>query len=82
MVKIWGFRELIWILLNTEAKSPPKPTKVGFIFIGPKSIQVEQKIWQMSIKWQSLKPILNQSLRNDDTSQIFLIMGSELSLGH
>ena len=33
MVKIAGFR----IKLNIEINSPLKPTKVGFIFIGPNS---------------------------------------------
>ena len=35
MVGIGAFRVLMRIKLNIEPYSPPKPTKVGFIFIGP-----------------------------------------------
>ena len=38
MVKIGGFRELMRRRLNIEPYSRLKPTKVGFIFIGPNSV--------------------------------------------
>ena len=38
MVGIGTFRVLIRTRLNMEPYSPLKPTKVGFIFIGPNSL--------------------------------------------
>ena len=38
MVGIGAFRDLMRIRLNIEPYSPLKPTKVGFIFIGPNSL--------------------------------------------
>ena len=35
MVEIGAFRVFMKTLLNIEPYSPLKPTKVGFIFIGP-----------------------------------------------
>ena len=37
MVGIGAFRVFMRTRLNIEPYSPPKPTKVGFIFIGPNS---------------------------------------------
>ena len=38
MVGIGAFRVFMKIRLNIEPYSPLKPTKVGFIFIGPNSL--------------------------------------------
>ena len=38
MVGIGAFRVLMRTRLNIEPHSPLKPTKVGFIFIGPNSL--------------------------------------------
>ena len=38
MVGIGAFRVFMRIRLNIELYSPLKPTKVGFIFIGPNSL--------------------------------------------
>ena len=38
MVSIGAFRVFIRTRLNIEPYSPLKPTKVGFIFIGPNSL--------------------------------------------
>ena len=38
MVGIDAFRVFMRIRLNIESYSPLKPTKVGFIFIGPNSL--------------------------------------------
>ena len=38
MIRICAFRLLMRTRLNIEPYSPLKPTKVGFIFIGPNSL--------------------------------------------
>ena len=38
MVEIGAFQVLMRTRLNSEPYSPQKPTKVGFIFIGPNSL--------------------------------------------
>ena len=38
MVGIGAFRDFLRKRLNREPNSPLKPTKVGFIFIGPNSL--------------------------------------------
>ena len=49
MVGIGAFQFFKRIRLNIEPYSSLKPTKVGFIFIGPNSLKVEPKIMQLSI---------------------------------
>ena len=46
MVEIGAFRVFIRRILNIEPYSPLKPTKVGFIFIGPpKSSIRSHELW-------------------------------------
>ena len=44
MVGIGAFRVFMRTILNIEPYSPLKPTKVGFIFIGPNSLSRAEDI--------------------------------------
>ena len=44
MVEIGAFRVFMKTLLNIEPYFPLKPTKVGFIFIGPNSLSRAEDI--------------------------------------
>ena len=44
MVGIGVFRVFMRIRLNIEPYSPLKPTKVGFIFIGPNSLSRDEDL--------------------------------------
>ena len=69
MVRIGAFRVFMITILNIEPYSPQKPTKVGFIFIGPNSLRSSRR----SCRCQSRDTnccqswVLKSSLRNYDS---------------
>ena len=76
MVGIGAFRVLIRTRLKIEPNSPLKPTKVGFIFIGPSSLSraedlaavnhVTQAVVRVGSSW-----VLKSGLRNYGSSRSF-----------
>ena len=70
-----GFGDLI--RLNIETNSPLKPTKVGFIFIGPNSLGRVEDLGAVNHVTQAVVRVgLNTGLRNYGSSRSFLITGS------
>ena len=61
MVGIGAFWVFMRTRLNIQSYSTLKPTKVGFIFIGPNSL-VEPKSLQLSITWHKLSLELGRRL--------------------
>ena len=51
MVEISAFRVVMRTRLNSEHYSPLKPTKVGFVFIGPNTLS---RAVELSITWHKL----------------------------
>ena len=67
MVEISSFRVFMRTRLNIEPYIPLKPTKVGFIFIGPNSLSRAENLAAVSLK---------SGLRNYGSSRSFLFAGS------
>ena len=65
MVGIGTFRVLMRKSLNIQPFSPLKPTKVGFIFIGPNSLSRVEDFAAVEDR------VLKLALRNYDSSRNF-----------
>jgi len=85
MVGIGALRVFIRTKLNIEPYSQLKPTKVGFIFIGPNSLCRAKDVVAVNYVTQAVVMswvedwVLKSGLRNYGSSRNFLIAGSVLS---
>ena len=71
MVGIGAFQVLMRIRLNIPPYSPLKPTKVGFIFIGPNSLCRVEDLVAINHVTQADVVRVESGLRNYDSSRSF-----------
>ena len=65
-----AFRDFMRTRLNIEPYSPLKPTKVGFIFIGPNSLSRAEDLAAVNHGTQAVV-IVGSGSRNYDSSRSF-----------